>query len=549
MTTPNNFNLSDLNSIGTSSDWTYQSTSPTPLSSTSFPLTETSSDGDPFCTEEFCDYEDIYRSRFFQVRTLGGGGSVSPDANFDGTESIRDIDGTIYATHRWIATEVYGDPPYCEGPVVTRVSPPNPDVTIEWTKQYKCIDGLLFRRDFAHIKFDNYGNLWLVYRTCSANGTSTVPGVTDLGTYQVNIHFLRISKSTGNILFHKSFALQILSSGYITPVLIQVIIDKQGNWYIASEREYPDSWIPNTVSQTGPYIIKFNANLEVLWGARWVGGRYLSGSYYAAYQQFHNMTISEDAIYVSSFSQSYRDSVSFIKINKHTGAFLSWLPRREYSFQVGREVTANLAIDSAKNVYAVLGTRIRSPEIDVMKITPSGQTLWHKAFSVTGNAPVYESEYSISRFSISITAGDRIFLGANLYRPSNPIAYVLEITTDGALVSVRKYTNSVDSSYQRMLQVSTFDYSPNTLLIRRNGGDHVDTTQDVEVFNVPGRLMESIPLRTPTVPEPLLIDSVTVAIVDTWGSVRSDFVPYSTSFTATAPDLTTRLWDIAQIRD
>ena len=547
MTNPYSLDPATGQSIGTSSDWTYQSTSSTPLSSASFPVAPTSADGDPFCTEAFCD-DDIYRTHFFQVRTLGGGGSVSPDANYDRTESIRDIDGTIYATHRWIATQVYGDPPYCEGPVVTRVSTPSPDVTIEWTKQYKCIDGLLIREP-AHIKFDNYGNLWLVYRTCSAKGTSTVPGVTDFGSYQVNIHFLRISKNTGNVLFHKSFALQILGDGYFTPELMQVIIDKQGNWYIASEREYPDSWIPNTVSESAVYIIKFNANLEVLWGARWVGGRYISGPYYAAPLNFHDMTISEDAIYVSSRSQTYRASVSFIKIDKDTGAFLSWLPRKEYSFQVGTEVMANLAIDSAKNVYAVLSQRIRSPEIDVMKISPSGQTLWHKAFSVTGNAPVYESEYSLSGFSISITCGDRVFLGANLYRASNPISYVSEITTDGALVSVRKYTNSVDSSYQRMLQVSTFDYSPGTLLIRRNGGDHVDTTQDVEVFNVPGRLMDSIPLRTPTVPEPLLIDSATTAIVDTWGSVRSDFVPYSTSFTATAPALTTRLWDIAQIRD
>ena len=62
-------------SIGTSSDWTYQSTSSTPLTSTSFPLTPVSAAGDPFCTDIFCqDNEntdndaDFYTSRYRYVR-------------------------------------------------------------------------------------------------------------------------------------------------------------------------------------------------------------------------------------------------------------------------------------------------------------------------------------------------------------------------------------------------------------------------------------------------------------------------------------------------
>lgn len=75
MTNPNNFNLSDLTSIGTSSDWTYQSTSPTPLSPTSFPLNPASADGDPFCTDSFCQDNsgtdndaEYYTSRYQYVR-------------------------------------------------------------------------------------------------------------------------------------------------------------------------------------------------------------------------------------------------------------------------------------------------------------------------------------------------------------------------------------------------------------------------------------------------------------------------------------------------
>jgi hypothetical protein len=62
-------------SIGTSSDWTYQSTSPTPLTSASFPLTPVSADGDPFCTDSFCQDNsgtdndaDYYTSRYQYVR-------------------------------------------------------------------------------------------------------------------------------------------------------------------------------------------------------------------------------------------------------------------------------------------------------------------------------------------------------------------------------------------------------------------------------------------------------------------------------------------------
>ena len=54
MTNPYSLDPATAQSIGTSSDWTYQSTSPTPLSSTFFPLTSVSADGDPFCTDIFC---------------------------------------------------------------------------------------------------------------------------------------------------------------------------------------------------------------------------------------------------------------------------------------------------------------------------------------------------------------------------------------------------------------------------------------------------------------------------------------------------------------
>ena len=58
MTNPYSLDPASGQSIGTSSDWTYQSTSPTPLSSTSFLLTPASVAGDSFCTDSFCDDTD-----------------------------------------------------------------------------------------------------------------------------------------------------------------------------------------------------------------------------------------------------------------------------------------------------------------------------------------------------------------------------------------------------------------------------------------------------------------------------------------------------------
>jgi len=60
MTNPYSLDPATDQSIGTSSDWTYQSTSSTPLTSTSFPLTPVSADGDPFCTESFCQDNEGY---------------------------------------------------------------------------------------------------------------------------------------------------------------------------------------------------------------------------------------------------------------------------------------------------------------------------------------------------------------------------------------------------------------------------------------------------------------------------------------------------------
>jgi len=540
-----------------------------------FPLIPTPSDGDPFCADGYCDYEDIYYTRFFRVDTLGGGGSPSLNPNRDFTESVRDIDGAVYATHRWTSTQAYGPSPYCAGPVVTKISSSRLNASILWTKQYKCADGLLLFSP-AHIKFDIYNNLWLIYNTCSANGTQTTAGTNALGTYNYNVHFLRISKTTGNILFSKSFKALIIDNGYFARDLEQVVQDPQGNWYIASTHAIGDNTWVNGINETKTgWIIKLNYNLNVQWGARWTGNTYewdysLSASYRYkdAATVFHGMHYSNNCIYVSGrVGQSPGVAPTFLKLNAITGAFIQW-PYTSFIAESGfpaysqRNVSCFrgcIGSDSSLNVYAAcrLTTGGYNTTINILKFSAAGNLIWQKYFSLSED---FGSDYlnEIGEFQLLITTGDRIFVAGNRVNTfdfsGRTYAYILEITTEGTIVSTRRYRNSA-AIYSVLVQLATYSYSPETLLLKFDSGDHVDTTQQVELFSISStdypnesRTMLS---RTNVPSNPLTSVTETKALprLNTWGSVRTEFASYSVSFTATAPELNTRLFDIAQIRD
>lgn len=536
----------------------------------SFPLTPTSSDGDPFCIQEFCDYEDIYRTRFFRVNTLGGY-SLSLNPNRDPTESIRDTDGAVYATHRWFGSST----PVCTGPVVTKVSSSSLNASIVWTKQYKCADGLILFAP-AHIKFDIYGNLWLIYNTCSGNGTATTAGTTALSTYEYNVHFLRISKNTGNILFSKSFKAFIIESGYFARDLEQVVQDPDGNWYIGSTHAIGDNTWTSGVNETKTgWVIKLNYNLDVQWGARWTGNvvsfNYLTNTSIRlrdAATIFYGMHYSNNSIYVSSsVNQSPGVAPTFLKLNATTGAFIQW-PYTAFTPVSGFPAYSQftdvyctrgcLGSDSSLNVYAAYQTSFGyNTTIKVLKFNSTGAFIWQKTFSVIDD---FGSDYlnQLGLMQLLITAGDRIFISANrtatLDFSGRTYAYIIEITTEGTVLTTRRYRNSA-AIYSVLNQLATYTYSPETLLLKFDSGDHVDTTQQVEVFSVSStdypsqsRTMVSL-TNVPSNPITNLTQTKTLPRLNNWGSVRSEFAAYSTSFTTTAPDLPTRLFDTAQIRD
>jgi hypothetical protein len=217
-----------------------------------------------------------------------------------------------------------------------------------------------------------------------------------------------------------------------------------------------------------------------------------------------------------------------------------------------------LGSDSLVNVYAVCDIDTGyNTTINIFKFSASGTIIWQKSFSVIDD---FGSDYSnqLGQMQLLITKGNRIFISANrtatLDFSGRTFAYILEITTEGTVLTTRRYRNSA-AIYSVLNQLATYTYSPETLLLKFDSGDHVDTTQEVEVFSVSStdypsqsRTMVS---RTNVPSNPLtgLTETKTLPRLNTWGSVRSEFAAYSTSFTATAPDLPTRLFDTAQIRD
>lgn len=567
-----------------------------------FPLTPTSSDGDPFCSQEFCDYEDIYRSRFFRVDSNTSLTSTQVNVNQNGNESVIDTDGFIYAAHSW--NDFIGGGLPCLGPVITKISQSTTDLTIIWSRQYKSADGDalgpggLFQ-GCIRLVLDANNNLWAIYTTHAADNTGF--------TSKVKYHFLRISKSTGNILLHKSFILNILPTtvpiNFVWYNAFVVAVDASGNWYIASSHQHAQSPltaqqaafvpVPPNPEYTGgerndimPWLVKLSSDFSIQWGVRWTGRRFATNNFYTytvpASTSLADIKHKGNYIYALITSQDpFVFAPSIVRIDATTGVLdLSWpakpavipssipgvtnfppytLELREYVERPSHG--SSIAVDSQSNFYVVSltdfpyntggGNPLYDKGFIMMKIAPNGVIQWTKHYHIP-------SLFSPVNFQpiIHISAGDRIFAAAqeaatyNQYRGTDVI---YEIASTGELITARRYQNSFADPFRstrdHIRYLQTYAYSPETLLCRFSLADHVDTTQDVEVFDVPNRTMIQLPLSYITQSDYLVILKTVSFHLDYWSTLRSDFYTYSNSFTVTTPDRATRLYDIGQIRD
>ena len=567
-----------------------------------FPLTPTSSDGDPFCSQEFCDYEDIYRSRFFRVDSNTATWTNLINANQNANESVIDTDGFVYAAHSWNA--FIGDGTPCVGPVITKVSQSTTDLTIIWSRQYKSADGDILGpggvyQGCVRLVLDANNNLWAIYTTHVADNTGF--------TSKVKYHFLRISKSTGNILFHKSFILNILPttspSLYVWYQAFVVAVDASGNWYIASSHQHAQSPltaqqaafvpVPPNPEYTGgerndimPWLVKLSSDFSIQWGVRWTGRRFTVNNFYdytvPLSTYFKDIKHKGNYIYaVITTSDNFGFAPALVRINSTTGVLdTSWpagpplvpssvpgennLPPYavDYSDLINNaSAGACIAVDSQSNAYVAAQTGYTvNPSTGLI----DNPTLYNNGFIVTkvlSNGTLqWTKHYSVATLNIPpiihISANDRIFVATteaasyNQYRGSNVI---YEIASTGQLITARRYENSFENPFRtyadsiRYLQ--TYAYSPETLFCRFSLADHVDTTQDVEVFDVPDRTMVQLPLSSITISNYLVRTSLRSFHLDYWSTLRSDFYTYSNPFTVTTPDRATRLYDIGQIRD
>jgi len=558
-----------------------------------FPLIPTPSDGDPFCTQEFCD-EGFYRSRFFRVDSTTSLSSTSGLHNLNGNESVIDVDGFIYAAHSW--TDFTGGIP-CLGPVITKISQSTLSPAITWSRQYKSADGDTLGpggvdQGCVRLVLDASNNLWAAY-------TTYVPDNAEI-TSKIKYHFLHISKTTGNILFHKSFILNILPtespSVHVWPQPFVVAVDPFGNWYIASSHEPVQSpwgaqqsyFVPVPPSQPytqhsgnvkTPWIVKLNSNFTIQWGVRWAG-RQITTQFLVTYTIPGNTMLKDikyknNHIYAVVTAESRFGFVpTLVRINATTGVLdTSWpagpplvpsdipglnnLPpyAADYSDVIAEASQgACIAIDSQLNVYvAGFDSTTDTRGLIVTKFLSNGIRQWSKHYSIA----------TLSSMSpvIHITASDRIFIGqaesvsVAVFRGTSVLC---EIAPTGQLLTVRRYENSFGNpsrSYTDNIRyLQTYAYSPGTLFCRFSLADHVDTTQDISVFNVGDRTMVQLALSSITQSDYFVRigdgdGSLRSFHLDYWSTLRSDFYTYSNSFTVTTPDRATRLYDIGQDGD
>jgi phage-related protein len=463
--------------------------------------------------------------------TLGFGGS----RNY--AESPIDTDGTTYGVHGWSES--------CYGPVVSRVNKIILSGQLGWTKQYKCSDNLqIFGEQCGKLLFDSDNNLWLIF--CS----TTSQGNTSAGYYDLNLHFLRLAKFDGSVIFSKSFKIPI--AGTNTHVLAprRVVVDSDNNWYVGFTGK-----LGSDVSSNGKelgVLIKFSSNLVPQWGKRWFG---IGASFFVGEQMdgaLIDMCMRPESsrLHVLMGNNDGSSSVSPLYVTFDTGDGTEIHTSKFYRVAAGsltRGVIGRcIDIDNKNNLYIGVDVTNDWDRFAVFKFSISGQGLvWAKGFYTTGSQTTRETFNSaeIRDLAINPISGRIAVAGTS---PGAVIGardvHITEISENGDQISMRTYY-SEDLMYYSFGNFTLYSspYDDDVLTFRGADADHVTMTYDMTPFNYnPSyrrQLVDlgavssfdwSVTTRTPSGSNIIL-----------WPSFDTDITPYAVSFVSTAPDLTT----------
>jgi hypothetical protein len=162
-----------------------------------------------------------------------------------------------------------------------------------------------------------------------------------------------------------------------------VAVDASGNVYVAGQ-----SWTETGFGEQGyVLVVKYNASGVEQWARRYVGG-ILSGGFTLAVDGSGN-------VYVAG--EYYADGgelhiMMTLKLN--TAGALQWLRGAHHGYEYEESSAYALALDGSGNAY-VTGLLYKPHELDnfdymTVKYSPSGETLWNRAYDTGGFDVAYD---------------------------------------------------------------------------------------------------------------------------------------------------------------
>jgi len=161
-----------------------------------------------------------------------------------------------------------------------------------------------------------------------------------------------------------------------------VAVDASGNVYVAGQ-----SWTQTMFGEQGyVLVVKYNASGVEQWATRYVGG-VLSGGFTLAVDGSGNA-------YVAGEYYALDDSHIMMTLKLNTAGAIQWINGAFHGYDYEESSVYDLALDGSGNAY-VTGLLFKPHELDyfdymTVKYSPSGATLWNRAYDSGGFDVAYD---------------------------------------------------------------------------------------------------------------------------------------------------------------